>query len=63
MQRNVAARITGAIDRFAETETGDVRRIRGRPGITRLRVGDYRVFFRSDRNAGTLDVISVPVVS
>ena len=39
-----ARRILDAVDRFAATGQGDVKRLRGSDGI-RLRVGDYRVRF------------------
>ncbi|HZQ36616.1 MAG TPA: hypothetical protein VFD32_11840 [Dehalococcoidia bacterium] len=36
-----------AIERYTETETGDVVRLAGyRPPTWRLRVGDWRVFIR-----------------
>jgi mRNA interferase RelE/StbE len=41
----VARRIGGSIDRYAETGAGDVRKLEGVQGLYRLRVGDYRVIF------------------
>jgi mRNA interferase RelE/StbE len=34
-----------ALERFAATEHGDVKRLQGEPGVYRLRVGDWRVRF------------------
>ena len=39
-------RIVAAVERFAETGMGDVRRLRGKEQeIYRLRVGEWRVLF------------------
>ena len=47
----VAARVIGAIERFAETGAGDVKRLRGASPEYRLRVGDWRVRFdRPDKD-------------
>ncbi len=44
----IARRIYAAVQRFAETGRGDVKRLTGsRPPEYRLRVGDYRVRFQS----------------
>ncbi|MCB9386023.1 MAG: type II toxin-antitoxin system RelE/ParE family toxin [Bryobacterales bacterium] len=47
LDRPVAIRVKLAIERFAETGTGDVRRLKGTamPEF-RLRVGDYRIRFQ-----------------
>jgi mRNA-degrading endonuclease RelE of RelBE toxin-antitoxin system len=42
---DVEARITAAIDRFALSDEGDVKRLTGEGGELRLRVGDWRVRF------------------
>jgi mRNA-degrading endonuclease RelE of RelBE toxin-antitoxin system len=47
-----------ALRRYAETEVGDVVKLRGLdPPEWRLRVGDYRVRFR--RRGDTLEVLHV----
>ena len=46
LDRAVAFRIVGAIDRFATTGAGNVQALRGiHPPEFRLRVGDWRVRF------------------
>ena len=42
------ARVLTAIERLAETGAGDVKALRGSPGLYRLRVGDWRVVFALD---------------
>lgn len=44
-------RVLIALDHFAATGTGDVKAIKGRAGVSRLRVGDYRVLFASIEDA------------
>ena len=51
------ARIVAGIDRYAETGTGDVKRLTALTGL-RLRVGDWRVFLtRSDKGVIEIDTI------
>ena len=39
-------RVVVAVEAFADTERGDIRRLHGdKSGILRLRVGDWRVLF------------------
>ena len=55
LDRQVAARVVRAVERLAETEQGDVARLKGEvPPQWRLRVGDWRVRFRFDREAGAI---------
>jgi mRNA interferase RelE/StbE len=47
-----ARRIKQAVDRFAQTTAGDVKKLQGiDPPEYRLRVGDYRVRFDQDHEA------------
>ena len=47
LERATATRVVEALERFAETGQGDVRRLRGvSPPEYRLRVGAWRVRFR-----------------
>jgi mRNA-degrading endonuclease RelE of RelBE toxin-antitoxin system len=49
----IARRTYAAVQRFAETGHGDVKRLVGsRPPEYRLRVGDYRVRFQTRAEAG-----------
>ncbi|HZQ37748.1 MAG TPA: type II toxin-antitoxin system RelE/ParE family toxin [Dehalococcoidia bacterium] len=49
----IARRIYAAVQRFAETGRGDVKRLAGsRPPEYRLRVGDYRVRFQTRSETG-----------
>jgi mRNA interferase RelE/StbE len=60
LDRPVAARILDALSRFADTGHGDVRRIEGiRDDEWRLRVGDWRVFFRKFSSSHTLTVLHI----
>ncbi|MBI4540069.1 MAG: type II toxin-antitoxin system RelE/ParE family toxin [Gemmatimonadetes bacterium] len=53
-------RIVEAIDRFAATGHGDVKKLAGAdPPEWRLRVGDYRVRFEIDKASDTLYVLRV----
>jgi len=48
LDRITQRRVTAALERFAATGHGDVKRLEGRPGEFRLRVGKWRVFFDLD---------------
>ena len=49
LDRQVATRVERAVERLAETEQGDVARLKGEvPPQWRLRVGDWRVRFHQD---------------
>jgi len=55
----VASRVIDAIQRYADTECGDVARLRGVENEFRLRVGDWRVRFRLSNNNSVMEVIRV----
>jgi len=44
----VKRRIGAALVRYAATGYGDVKSLKDRPGLFRLRVGRWRIFFRLD---------------
>jgi mRNA-degrading endonuclease RelE of RelBE toxin-antitoxin system len=49
LDRNIVRRVKQAVERFADSGAGDVKRLQGiDPPEYRLRVGDYRVRFCSD---------------
>ena len=49
LDRPLRHRIVAAIEAFATTERGDLKRLQGdKSGIFRLRVGDWRVLFSSE---------------
>lgn len=57
---SVQRRVIAAVTSFADTERGDVVQLRGvQPPEYRLRVGDWRVRFSIDRDAGRLHVLRV----
>lgn len=58
IDRETAVRILGALDRFARTGEGDIKKLRGDTEELRLRVGDYRVRFTEDQS-GTLQIHAV----
>ncbi len=47
------------LDAVARLPMGDTKRLQGRPGEWRLRVGDWRVRFRRDNTARVIDVLLV----
>jgi mRNA interferase RelE/StbE len=52
IDRETAMRILAALDRFARTGEGDVKRLQDiEPPEFRLRVGDYRLFFANINDA------------
>ncbi len=58
LDRTVARRVKQAIERFADTGAGAVKRLQDiNPPQFRLRVGDYRVRFYTD--AATVSVLRV----
>ena len=58
IDRETAMRILAALDRFARTSEGDIKKLQGDSGELRLRVGDYRVRF-NEEPPGTILVHSV----
>lgn len=51
-------RVVGAVEAFAATGQGDVKKLQGEPGY-RLRVGSYRVVF--ERKGETLTILVLRV--
>jgi mRNA interferase RelE/StbE len=58
IDRDSAMRILTALDRFARTGEGDIKKLEGNTNDLRLRVGDYRVRFIEDP-PGTLYIHAV----
>jgi mRNA interferase RelE/StbE len=51
LDRGTRQRIVAAVERFAETERGDIRHLQGdKSGVLRLRVGPWRVLFSQEGN-------------
>lgn len=46
--QNIAMNILTAIHRLAESNSGDVKTLKGNAGEKRLRIGDYRVRFTEE---------------
>ena len=58
LDKGIARRVKQAVERFAETGAGNVKRLQGiNPPEFRLRVGDYRVRFYQDSE--TLRILRV----
>jgi len=56
LAERVRQRINARLEQFAQTDIGDVKKLKGRAG-SRLRIGDWRViFFEQD---GTIVVTAV----
>ena len=55
--RRQAERISHAVERFADNDQGDVRKLAGSSDEYRLRVGDWRVLFRLE-DGGRLVVVA-----
>ena len=47
LDRGIARRIGEGLRRYAETESGDVIRLRGESGTLRLSIGDWRILFEN----------------
>jgi mRNA-degrading endonuclease RelE of RelBE toxin-antitoxin system len=58
IDRETAMRILAALDRFARTSEGYIKKLQGDSGELRLRVGDYRIRF-NEEPPGTILVHSV----
>lgn len=58
LDRETAMRIFAALNRFAETGEGDVKKLQGESDELRLHVGDYRVRF-TQQSDDTLRIHSV----
>lgn len=52
----VRSRVLAALERFANTGAGDVKRLKGEVGTFRLRVGDWRIIFALDAAREALHV-------
>ena len=59
LDKAVAVRVIQAVERLAEKEHGNVRRLRGLEREWRLRVGDWRVRFTYDDQDGEVVVLRV----
>jgi mRNA interferase RelE/StbE len=59
LDRPVATRVLDALTRLADTGQGDITRLQGVADEWRLRVGDWRVRFRYDHPAQTLEVLRI----
>lgn len=53
-----ARRVRRRVNQFAETDVGDVKKLRGAADLYRLRVGDWRVVF-AFRPPGSITVLTV----
>jgi len=64
LERAMAARIVRAVGLLAAADPGtwrDVKALRAVPGYLRLRVGQWRVLFREDREARRLMIVQIVV--
>ena len=59
LDRPVATRILDALTQLAETGQGAVTRLQGVSDEWRLRVGDWRIRFRYDYPARTLEILRI----
>jgi mRNA-degrading endonuclease RelE of RelBE toxin-antitoxin system len=59
LSRTDQQRVDAALDRLALSGQGDVRPLAGYPGEYRLRVGNIRVRFRPEHQAGWLIVARI----
>lgn len=60
LDAGVQRRVIASVTSFADSERGNIVRLAGlHPPEYRLRVGDWRVRFRIDREAGSLQVLRV----
>lgn len=59
LDSNTRVRIVRALDRQAQEEYGDVKRLRGRGGEWRLRVGAWRVLYEHNYDTMSIRVLRV----
>jgi len=59
LNREVASRVLRAVNRFAETERGDLRKLGGEDEEWALRVGVWRVRFSYDRERNAVILLQV----
>lgn len=57
--REVSLRIVSTVRRYAVGDGGDVKKLQGRPGEWRLRVGDRRVIFTADPALNAADILAI----
>ncbi|HEY2291571.1 MAG TPA: type II toxin-antitoxin system RelE/ParE family toxin [Thermoanaerobaculia bacterium] len=61
LDRKVRQRIVSAVDRFAQTGQGDVKRLQGMKEETfRLRVGEWRIIFLEEETLFILILRALP---
>jgi len=58
IERETAVQIPHCIDRYLDSHTGDVKKLRPPRTGFRLRCGDYRVFF-DPKDENTIDITGV----
>ncbi len=56
LDRSTRARIFDSVERYAESQTGNVRNLRASEYDYRLRVGDWRVLFNKNETSRTMEV-------
>ncbi|HXG41578.1 MAG TPA: type II toxin-antitoxin system RelE/ParE family toxin [Dehalococcoidia bacterium] len=54
-----AKRVIEAVERYAQSGHGDIRKIRGRDALFRLRIGTWRVLFTPDVDSRRIYVLTV----
>ena len=60
LDKEMARRVKQAVERFAETGAGSVKRLQGiKPPEFRLRVGDYRVIYEVQEEASTVIIVLI----
>jgi len=60
LDRNTQRRIKTALDRLLSyPQAVDLKKLKGSPDMWRLRVGDWRVILRFDRERGILYVLRI----
>lgn len=59
LDRDTAMRILVALTRYAEVGEGDVKRLTGRDGLYRLRIGKWRMFLIWMRQAAREFTLSI----
>ena len=59
LDRQTAERVIAALSRLAESDVGDVKKLKGQEDRWRLRVGDWRVIFTRDDSGREIIVLAV----
>ena len=59
LPRDARAQVEASVNRYAATGVGDIKALKGMPGILRLRTGNYRTKFTILLTPSTMTILAV----